>query len=289
MIRVSMPSLRVLLLVFGLACGLQSLSAQWGLGLSLGGSTYTGELSPASITDQASAVGFSYGAHVRYEARNWVALRLNYQDLDIFGSDVSRISSASRNLSFYSDLDEIALLAEIYPIGKNWLIAPYAVGGVAAYRFNPITYFEGAAIELQPLGTEGQGLPGFADPYKRTQMSFPLGGGLKVRVKGPWSLAVEGMGRVTFTDYLDDVSTVYVNETTLAGNGPLAVELAFRGDELSGENNSLPAPTGERRGSDGVSDYYYSATVTLMYSLGSGEGNGRNKFGMPRRVKCPKF
>ena len=39
--------------------------------------------------------------------------------------------------------------------------------------------------------------------------------------------------RIQFTDYLDDVSTTYVDQAVLAAaRGPKAVEMAYRGGEL---------------------------------------------------------
>lgn len=264
--------------------------AQWEVGIAAGVSTYTGELSPVQLTGHFKTLGFSYGAHVRYQANDFIALRLNYQDLDIFGDDAGRPSARERNLSFYSDVDELALLVEVYPFRTTGRVSPYLIGGFAAYRFNPVTYFQDVAYELQPLGTEGQGLPGFADRYSLTETAVPLGGGLRIHLAGPWTISFEGIGRILFTDYIDDISGKYVDEAVLAGNGPLAVSLAFRGDELPGAEPGLSSPAGSLRGSPGVNDYYYSGMATISYDLGSlGRGGRGNSRSSSRKVKCPTF
>ncbi len=47
--------------------------------------------------------------------------------------------------------------------------------------------------------------------------------------------------RKTFTDYIDDVSTFYVDKTVLQNaKGPVAVELAYRANELKGGDQTYP-------------------------------------------------
>lgn len=54
--------------------------------------------------------------------------------------------------------------------------------------------------------------------------------------------------RKTFTDYLDDVSTTYVDELVLAANrGQKAANIAYRGDEVPGGSSTYPAG-GTQRG-----------------------------------------
>ena len=49
-------------------------------------------------------------------------------------------------------------------------------------------------------------------PYNLTQFAIPFGGGIKFRVSENVVLAYEVGFRKTFTDYLDDVSTFYVDQ-----------------------------------------------------------------------------
>src|SRR5690606_13448162 len=72
-------------------------------------------------------------------------------------------------------------------------------------------------VFLKPLSTEGQGLPQYPDrkPYKLTQFAIPFGAGVKFRVSRNTVLAYEVGLRKIFTDYLDDVSTTYVDQATL--------------------------------------------------------------------------
>jgi hypothetical protein len=71
--------------------------------------------------------------------------------------------------------------------------------------------------------------------------------------------------RKVFTDYMDDVSGYYIDEATLLNaNGPKAVELAYRGDEVgAGSYPSSGNVRGDPNNKDGY--YYIAVTVTLRY------------------------
>ncbi|HYE56023.1 MAG TPA: DUF6089 family protein, partial [Chitinophagaceae bacterium] len=144
----------------------------------------------------------------------------------------------------------------------------------------------GARHFLQPLGTEGQGLAEYPDrkPYKRTQFAIPFGAGLRVRVSDKVTLAYEFGLRKTFTDYLDDVSTTYVDPAILATTrGPKAVELSYRGDELRNGNPNYPAD-GTMRGGAESKDWYYFSGISVTIGIGNALlGGGRG------RIECPKF
>jgi hypothetical protein len=71
---------------------------------------------------------------------------------------------------------------------------------------------------LQPLSTEGQGFSEYPDrkPYKLTQMNIPVGIGLRYELSPSFNLRAEFVHRTLFTDYLDDVSTRYINSATFS-------------------------------------------------------------------------
>ena len=90
--------------------------------------------------------------------------------------------------------------------------------------------------------------------------------------------------RKLFTDYLDDVSTIYVDENLLLANrGQQAVDLAYRGDEVGA--GSYPAE-GTPRGTLAAKDWYYFTGVTLSFRLGTGGGGG-GRGGRRSKVGCP--
>ncbi|MBK8112273.1 MAG: hypothetical protein IPK46_19110, partial [Saprospiraceae bacterium] len=79
---------------------------------------------------------------------------------------------------------------------------------------------------LRPLGTEGQDL---GAEYGRISGGFTIGGGFKWDLNRDISFNVEFSTRRLFTDYIDDVSTVYAdNATILNRRGDIAAQLADR-------------------------------------------------------------
>ena len=73
---------------------------------------------------------------------------------------------------------------------------------------------------------------------------------MKFRINEAWNINLEGGYRFTFTDYLDDVSTIYIDRTNITD--PVRVALIDRGVEL-GQN---PQEPGSNRGNADADDGY---------------------------------
>ena len=115
-----------------------------------------------------------------------------------------------------------------------------------------------------------------------------FGGGAKFILSETINLGLETVIRKTFTDYLDDVSTNYVNYDDLsAGNGVLAANLGNRMNEFLGQSEPIQLPTGSVRGGALVKDYYLISTITVNVLLANTKG--RRGFGKGSKVICPKF
>ncbi len=130
-----------------------------------------------------------------------------------------------RNLNFKSKISEISLIAEFHPLFMfiNWSlredqdpprISPYIAAGIGWYSFNPQAKSRtGEWVDLQPLATEGQGFAEYPTrkPYKLSQFNIPLGVGIRYELSSTFNLRAELLHRSLFTDYLDDISTNYIN------------------------------------------------------------------------------
>ncbi|HUS03633.1 MAG TPA: hypothetical protein VMY77_17955, partial [Chitinophagaceae bacterium] len=163
-------------------------------------------------------------------------------------------------------------------------VIPYVFAGIGYFHFNPYTEVTpGNKIFLKPLSTEGQGFVSGQEPYNLSQFSIPFGGGIKLSLSDDVRVGVELSLRKTFTDYLDDVSTMYIDDNILLANrGQQAVDLAYRGDDVG----SGPYPAeGTPRGTLAAKDWYYFTGVTLSFRLGAGGGGGRG--GRRSKVGCP--
>lgn len=262
-------------------------------GIMLGFSHYNGELVDSWTDD----IHFAGGLVGRYNLNDHFSLKGNVFYGTISGADStsSKAYSLERNLSFKSGLFEFAGLIEwnlwaFDPVGSNGRKAftPFAFAGVAVYKYNPKAYYydpvtgTSAWIELQPIGTEGQGTTQFQDrkKYNLTQVSVPFGGGLKLRITKGWTVAVEYGLRKTFNDYLDDVSLTYVEPGILdAAFGESSFSSALADRSISGEPKTYDPLTfeGPSRGNSKSKDWYAYGGITITYTI----------FG--NRVKCPTF
>ncbi len=246
---------------------------------------YGGDLQDKNYTfNQAHLAG---GFGVSYDLTDHFSLRTGI----LFGkvsADDKYGRNKARNLNFSSGLTEVSLGAEYYitPIDAHAL-TPYIFGAVAIYHFNPYTHDStGTKYFLPPLSTEGEGFIPGKNPYKLTQFAIPLGAGVKLSLSDNINVGLEVGVRKLFTDYLDDVSTDYVDPTLLGTNrGAKAVELAYRGGELKG-GAAYPA-AGTPRGNPKHKDYYYFSGLTISFRLGHGnpyETGGRRE---RREYGCP--
>jgi hypothetical protein len=259
------------------------------IGLYGGTAAYLGDITekifPKKVTN--GALGFS----VNYEATDKILIRAGVTYSIVGGADVysKKADLAIRNLSFETSLLEFSLTGEYNLLSLyDYKYSPYVFAGLGMFKFNPYTYdASGKRIFLQPLSTEGQGLSGYPDrqPYSLNQLAIPFGGGIKFAINDKLRLGAEVGIRKLFTDYLDDVSTNYIDRADLfAAKGQLAVDLSYRGDEIGG--TPIYPAKGEIRGSTENKDYYYFTGIHLTYRIETGNSGGgghrRNK-----QTGCP--
>jgi len=198
----------------------------------------------------------------------------------------------NRNLSFRSPIVEFGLQLEVYPFGekighmyrlrgakgKNWsYYSPYITGGVAAFYFNPRAKYpvDGKYYSLQQLGTEGQNQPGGPAKYKRLGICLPIGIGLNYAMNKHISIGFQVSGRLTFTDYIDDVSGVYFdNATILANQGAVAAYFADPSKHdptLLSYSGGDPTRPGYQRGDRSDNDSYMFAIFSINYRFLKGK------------------
>lgn len=248
-----------------------------------GVSNYQGDLQGKKFTFQQSH--FAAGIGLAYQITDQLYATANIKIGKLSGDDADAVKNASRNLRFSSPLTEFQVGFEYDLLNKNEIgFTPYVLAGVAVFHFNPSTRDKaGNIVYLQPLGTEGQGFYKGRKKYNLTEISIPFGGGMKFTLTENVTLSVEAGFRKTFTDYIDDVSTAYVDKALLlANNGQRAVDLAFRGGEL---NPVLTYPTdGRIRGNPKSKDWYYFTGLSVSFKL-RGSHVGRN--GGRGSTACP--
>jgi hypothetical protein len=263
---------------------------RWHVNVYGGISNYEGDLQNKVFTLDESYGAF--GAGLQYDLTRHLSVLGNLSVAKVGASDaLNKPSLQPRNLSFQSQILEANVLAEytLFDLSLH-RFSPYAFAGLAVFHFNPYAYDTlGNKVFLRPLSTEGEGLPEYPDrkPYSLTQLAIPFGGGIKLRVTDNVVLAYEVGFRKLFTDYLDDVSTTYVDENTLlAEKGPEAVEMSYRGNEVKGGNPTYPVE-GTLRGGSKYKDWYYFSVIKISIGIND-KGNTPYGKGINGSVECPK-
>ncbi len=243
-----------------------------------------------NLKKRTSFVGFSF-SHIRKEA---LGLRLSYTNGEIAGSDQDAsfkdqsddaYTRYKRNLDFKTKISEWSLLFEVYPLKFlhqtkkifHWNVQPYFLYGFGRFKFNPQgSYFDEIAadyiwVDLHPLRTEGQGMKEYPDrkPYKLTQLNMPYGLGVQYKVGQKTSVGFEFIGRKLFTDYLDDVSTTFIDprafENYLSQDDYETAKAVNNKSNLIDPNN--PYKAGEQRGNPKYNDFYYSFNIKLSVQI----------------------
>ena len=154
-------------------------------GIFAGVSNYQGDLAPRFM--EASEYAPAFGIFGRYNFTGYLGMKVHLYKGTLQGSDANSqltYGVRQRNLSFQSDLYELGIQGEFNLIDFNVLrgdhiTTPYLFAGVSGFYFNPSAELNGQLHELQPLGTEGQGIDGYGEKYKLFSIGIPAGLGVK--------------------------------------------------------------------------------------------------------------
>jgi hypothetical protein len=303
----------VLFCFFSLAiCSSQAQSLGYGkveVGVGVGPLFFLGDLGGNSGkgTKLVKDVNFSVtniakGAYLNVYPVEWLGFRLAVNTGMLEGAD-SLIGEnggweglrKARNLHFRSRLTEVYAAAEIYPTffleqyeGLAGKLRPYGLIGIGMFKFNPQALYQSPNgtsrwVDLQPLRIEGQGMTEYPDrkEYKLTQLEVPMGVGFKYYTSDNMFFGLEILHRKTFTDYMDDVSTTYINpdlfDKYLAPeNAVVAKQVYFRGYG----STSRPGDN-EMRGQKKNNDSFFSSILRFGWRL--------NRDVTPMQLRCPKF
>lgn len=283
---------RTFVLVCTLAFPFLLTAQDFEIGLLFGASAYEGDLTEANTAFQRQDKNAAFGIFSRLDFNRYFSGRVNFTYGKLSANDAQSEDEGRRmrNLNFESRIVELSVVGEINILGFtdfSQRLRPYIYGGIALFNFNPETNYDGQLVELQPLGTEGQGMNNFDNKYQLTQFSIPMGLGISYQLSHNINIGLDIGLRKTFTDYLDDVSGTYVNYNELAdGNGVLAAALGNRTGELL-QTEPVNLPTGAQRGNPDSDDWYYVGGLTISYQF-QGGNNGLSRGGK-HQLGCPKF
>jgi hypothetical protein len=270
---------------------------QWVASAGSGVASYFGEVKNDGDILHGTLYNIEVGLERRINER--VSVRGNLTFFQTKGSDA--ISNAegrvTRNLSFTSANIELAAIGvvQLFPeVGRYYqrpAINPYLFLGIGGVFFSasavvPEKYHDGTDI---PEAGKKKSLRQYRTElvdYSPVTMVIPMGVGVKMMIKPALNISVNGGYRFAFTDYMDDVSTVHVDDASFTD--PLAAAFSDRGPEVGAGLR----PAGSIRGNPDRNDGYFIFSVRVDYYLppqvfaGGGRKN-RGYKGRKRRIPIP--
>ena len=252
--------------------------------MGFGFSSYLGDLKKSRGLDTKPSINLG----VRYTILERVSLRgtIAWYQLAATDSENGDQAFKNRNLSFKSNNFEfgghgvVSLIPEVgskyTPKRNSSPFNPYFFLGVGITTYKPTAELNGERFNLRKLQTEGV-------KYGSVAFTIPAGLGIRYKINDDWAVGLEGGYRLIFTDYLDDVSTIYQDPNFF--EDPNAAALADRGPELG-----LPAKmAGDQRGNPSNDDNYFIISINIEYlnalNLFGGGKNPYNSFRPKRRKR----
>jgi len=261
----------------------------------IGTSNFFGELGGANDIGSSGIQGFKdldiqmtrpcVAVGYRYYISPKFALRSDFTYARLNGDDAlteERFRN-NRNLHFRSPAIELSGRVEFYPFAEyfghlyrmkgikgsglhKW--SPYVFVGVGGFWFNPKAKYNGDWIALRPLQTEDIA-------YSPIAISLPFGGGLKYGVSKSLSIGIEFALRYTNTDYIDDVSSVYVDQSSESDmvqylSNPTTGEIE---NYVDGTYTYDPTAPGIERGDIENNDAFALMMISVNYKFLKGRKN----------------
>ena len=258
------------------------------VGFSLNAMNYFGDLVPqtdfTSFRFNSTRINAGVSLSRRFYPRITGRLGLSYGQIS--GDDALAASQTDpdakyrnhRNMNFKNNIAELSgvVIFDLIENRNTYLkrpdFVPYVFGGIAGFYHSPqggrrgTDNSIGSYVDLQPLATEGV-------KYSQIGFALPFGGGVRYRINRNFDASLEIGWRKTFTDYLDDVSGVYVDPAKLT-----SPDAMYFGNGITRKDGDFPgftSPGTARRGKDG-NDWYIVTGLALNYIL-------------TPKIKNPKF
>jgi hypothetical protein len=241
-------------------------------GVTAGAAHYFGDLNNRANINRPK---IALGAFFRRQFGNYISARIMGHYAKLGYSDIYSKNEyqKSRNLSFNSDIFELALVGDFnffkfIPTDPRHSFTPYASLGVGFMSYDPYAYYNDEKVYLRPLNTEGQTFYQGRKAYGTTALVVPVGFGVKYAISDKVNLSFEVNYRFTTTDYLDDVSTTYIGIDkfpSTSGGKTLAGIMQDRSFEVG----PVIGVEGRQRGFSKQKDQYAMAEIGVSFNLTS--------------------
>ncbi|MEY3417733.1 MAG: hypothetical protein RL711_1992 [Bacteroidota bacterium] len=279
------------------------------VGWSIGACNYVGDLDPGQsfISPALSKTGIHlglFGGMYRWTPR--ISFRGSFAYNMIRGNDAVSTDPGDdvyrkvRNLSFVNHMVELKadVIYDLFANKGTYLkrpdYVPYVFTGLAVFYQTPFAQLDNSNGGYQNLRTYNKGNNSEGISVSPIQLAIPLGLGFRKKMNKEWDFAFEIGWRVTFTDYLDDVSGNYAalsddreirkwqtksygaDVVAYAASHGLGTHLdPILGQQVVngfGDNSQGP----DKRGTANQNDWYVVTNLSLTKVLKGG-------------VRCPKF
>jgi len=278
----------------------QKMELSYGIGTffllgDLGGNPGTAGDFIKDFNFKSTKLSMSFDA--QYPLKKWLTVgmglsfgKLESDDESINNKGGGEMPRIIRNLNARTNITELHAIGKFYPkkLFKKTLLFGgrfdfFAIAGLGIYHFDPaVQDTDRSWVKASPLKLEGQGFAEYPNnkPYALTQFNLQGGAGLRYDITKNISLGVEIIYRKLFTDYLDDVSTVYIDPSYFdkylsAENAVVAKRVYYKGIY---PNISNPGTELTIRGDPTDNDAFISENFTLSWRFANKNG----------RISCPK-
>ncbi len=280
----------------------------------LGGSNDIGTQGPKDFDLKSVRPGLTLG--YRYHLQEFLALKgtvaLGYIYSDDFFTGQQHRNN--RNIHFRSPIFELSGQGEYYfweldmmgdryrkitgsPGWIGFRLKLYLFAGIGGFYYEPQGQFIAADFDrgnftenipeplppdgwydLRPLRTEGQGHFDTRDRYTPIGLTFPFGLGATFSLSPEMDITFEYGFRKTFTDYIDDVSTTYIDPDVFNEMFGEDTMEAFLGQYFSNPTLDYDDPQttpGYQRANPHNDDAYMFLFVTMSYKFQKARKSGR--------------
>lgn len=247
--------------------------------LATGGLGYARSLGDLTNPGSYFDTKFNVVGGLQYRFTNRVQAGVNLMAFQLSGDDQDidpELNTRSRGLSFVSNNLELSATGTIslFPTANRFtqrrLINPYIVAGVGVLLFDPraevpeFAYIGGDTIRA-PRAGEMVSLRQYQterpNTYGRFAMVIPVGVGVRVKVTDFIDVTAQISNRITFNDYLDDVSgRFYPDEDLFDLTVPEDVTAAALSDPTGTSRNNV-------RGNPDSNDYYLIFNIKAEFYI----------------------
>ena len=249
------------------------------VGPHAGVSYYMGDLNPLYPFAMPQ---LEYGGVARFNYNNRWTFRADYSYVTVKADDKIIKWRPERELNFTSKIHDLSFVAEFnfleyYTGNPKRNVSPYIFGGISVFYYTAYAMVGDTLVDFNDL--EHQTEPDPSDPkwYDKAfgqnspiGISIPFGMGVKLALSKHMAATVEWRMQKTFTDYLDDVGTVY------PADDQHAIYTADDGTEYDLTDPTGIYKPGQQRGNSAFNDWFGMARVSLTWKFNLPDGRGCN-------------